>query len=568
VTTADAAQGGRAAGFRTRVFVAIMLVVTAVTLAALALAQRRLEAEVETELERTFEAELAVLRRAHDMRRAALLERCRALVRRQRIRAALEDDALDLLYPNAADELRDVLGGPGDPAGPALRARFYRFLDHRGAVIPPSDPRVVGQLGAEQEARLALGRLPDEPQIGYLAFGPGGIGALTMVMAMPIVASETTEPIGALVLGFRAMEPRAAGERKDIKRGFWHEGRFYAEELSDAAAAAVSAQLAGDGLARAAQDPVRVTLDGVPHLIFAKVLNPGSLYPPTHELCVFPLTELHARQRQLRWQVLGAGVLLLGVAFGASRFASARLSAPVEKLAVDSERSARFSADASHQLKTPVTVLRAGLEELLARDNLTPDECREISALIHQTYRLSSLVDDLLLLSRMDAGRLTLKPGAVDLGALIAASLDDLSALPDELGLDVEAAVPPGLTIAGDKRYTAIILQNLLENARKYNRRGGKIRIAAATEGETVWLRVANDGTPIAPAAQSHIFERFHRGAMGENVPGYGLGLNLARELARLHGGDLRLRRSDETGTEFEVIFRRDPANVPGVVAS
>ncbi len=568
MTTPGAAQGGRAAGFRTKVFVAIMLVVTAVTLAALVPAQRRLEAEVETELERTFEAELAVLQRAHDVRRAALLERCRALVRRQRIRAALEDDALDLLYPNAADELRDVLGRPGEAGGPALRAQFYRFLDHRGAVIRPSEPRVVGQLGAEHEARLALARLPDRPQIGYLALGAGGIEDLTMVMAMPIVASDTAEPIGALVLGFRAVEPRGGGDRKDIKRGVWHEGRFFGEDFSAQAAAEVSAQLAGAGLERVTRDPVRVSVGGEPHLIFAKILNPGSDYPPAHELCVFPLAELHARQRQLRWQVLGAGVVLLGLAFGASRIASARLSAPVEKLAVDSERSARFSADASHQLKTPVTVLRAGLEELLTRDNLTPDECREISALIHQTYRLSSLVDDLLLLSRMDAGRLTLHLGAVDLGALIAASLDDLSALPDELGLVVEAAVPEGLTIAGEKRYTAIILQNLLENARKYNRRGGKIAIAATTEGDLVRLRVGNDGTPIAPAAQAHIFERFHRGAMGENVPGYGLGLNLARELARLHGGDLRLRRSDATGTEFEVIFRRSPASVPGVVAS
>ena len=94
---------------------------------------------------------------------------------------------------------------------------------------------------------------------------------------------------------------------------------------------------------------------------------------------------------------------------------ASRLSAPVEKLAVDSEenrtqrvravaalemtsaelqRSVRFSADASHQLKTPVTVLRAGLEELMARENLTPDECAEISALIHQTYRLSTLIED------------------------------------------------------------------------------------------------------------------------------------------------------------------------------
>jgi signal transduction histidine kinase len=140
---------------------------------------------------------------------------------------------------------------------------------------------------------------------------------------------------------------------------------------------------------------------------------------------------------------------------------------------------------------------------------------------------------------------------------LIEASLDDLSALPDDHDVAVETAFPSGLHIVGEKRYTAIILQNLLENARKYNhRKGGRIRITASVEGAGVRLSVGNTGRPISPEGQAHIFERFHRGVMGENVPGYGLGLNLARELARLHQGDLRLIRSDELWTEFEVRFR------------
>jgi signal transduction histidine kinase len=116
--------------------------------------------------------------------------------------------------------------------------------------------------------------------------------------------------------------------------------------------------------------------------------------------------------------------------------------------------------------------------------------------------------------------------------------------------------VAPALHVAGEKRYLALILQNLLENARKYNRQGGRIRVAARAEGDTVFLTVGNTGGPIPASAQEHIFERFHRGAIGENVPGYGLGLNLARELARLHHGNLRLLRSDEAWTEFEVSFR------------
>jgi signal transduction histidine kinase len=214
-------------------------------------------------------------------------------------------------------------------------------------------------------------------------------------------------------------------------------------------------------------------------------------------------------------------------------------------------------------LKTPVTVLRAGLEELLARENLTVEECHEVSALIHQTYRLSNVIEDLLLLSRMDAGRLTIEFGAVNLSQLIEAALDDLGVQSDGLNLTIETNFPGGLSVTGEKRYLSLILQNLLENARKYNRTGGRIQITAKADEQSVCLTIGNTGRPIPAAAQSHIFERFHRGAMGENVPGYGLGLNLARELARLHGGDLRLLRSDDEWTEFEVCFRLASAGRP-----
>ncbi len=111
-------------------------------------------------------------------------------------------------------------------------------------------------------------------------------------------------------------------------------------------------------------------------------------------------------------------------------------------------------------------------------------------------------------------------------------------------------------------------MQNLLENARKYNLPGGTICVSAREEGDYVILSVENTGRPIPEGAQEHIFERFHRGGRGEDVPGHGLGLNLARELARLHGGDLRLVRSDEERTEFEVRFKVAKASAAVMAAS
>ncbi|MSU49623.1 MAG: HAMP domain-containing histidine kinase [Opitutus sp.] len=580
-------QETRVAGFRTRLLIAIMFVVSAVTLLALYFGQRSLVANVEEDLEREFQTELAALRTAQAVRLAGLVERCRVLVRRPRIRAAFEDDALDLLYLTAEDELRDVLANSSDSPSATerrgLHASVYWFLDRHGAAIPPPgrSPRRPAPRGSDfaRVAPIGLPETPATPQVGYVEFpsGPGG-SDLAEIIAMPILSSETGEAIAALVLGFPKPVLRGRGGRSGMTNGIWLGGRLFAADLpSDA--------VRMDDVNAAVESPVRVSVRGASHLMFSQRLNPNSLYPPAFEVCLYPLADLVARQRELRWQVLGAGALLLLLGLAGSHLVSTRLARPVEKLAADSaedrvqrvraeaalsttsaelQRSARFSADASHQLKTPVTVLRAGLEELMAREKLTTEECHEISALIHQTYRLSSLIDDLLLLSRMDAGRLKLEFSPVNLSQLIEASLDDLSALPDGFEVAVETDFPAGLHIAGEKRYTAIILQNLLENARKYNRPDGHIRIAAAIEREDVRLTIGNNGRAISPAAQEHIFERFHRGAIGENVPGYGLGLNLARELARLHLGKLRLLRSDESWTEFEVRFRpAQPDRVP-----
>jgi signal transduction histidine kinase len=212
-----------------------------------------------------------------------------------------------------------------------------------------------------------------------------------------------------------------------------------------------------------AQNSFNVKVDGAPQLLFYKPLNPGSLFPPAYEICVYSLANSIAQQRRLSWQIGGAGALLLLGGFVVSRFVAARLSVPVEKLVVESEedraqrkraeaalaltseelnRSARYSADASHQLKSPVTVLRAGLDALLAREDFKPEVYHDLSALVHQTYRLTGVIDDLLLLSRMDAGHLQIEADPVDISQLIGEWLDDLAALPDSPDVKIEKEFP------------------------------------------------------------------------------------------------------------------------------
>lgn len=215
--------------------------------------------------------------------------------------------------------------------------------------------------------------------------------------------------------------------------------------------------------------------------------------------------------------------------------------------------AARFSADASHQLKTPVSILRAGLDHLSHETGLTDAQAAEVSVLRQQTRRLTALIEDLLLLAQADAGRLVIEAEEIDLKAMIEAAADDLVVLVADRNLSVELELPETLSARADRRRVAMVLQNLVENAAKYASEGGAIEVFGNTDGEWAIVRVRNTGDPISEEDQAHLFDRFHRGSkVGENVRGHGLGLNIARELIRAHGGDLELNESEPGWIEFE----------------
>ena len=565
--------------FRTKLALTIMLVVSAVTVVVIYLGEGRVTANAERYLRQKFQAELSSLDSLQELRNATLAERCRVLSEKPRIHAALEDNALDLLYPSAKDELRDLMEGEepsSEQAASTLHARFYRFLDGAGAVLPPPNLKDVGVINTAAEAQLALAQLPEKQQSGYLSHPDGGSDRVDEIIAFPIFSTETGEIISALVVGFKPLEIVPKSAAAGIRSGIWVNRRLHLASLSQSELEALGNEITR-ALTRSdsVQNNFTVRVNGAPHLLFYKRLNPGSLFPPAYEICLYPLASAVAQLHRLRWQIGGAGGLLLLGGFVASHFVAVRFSKPVEKLALDSEqnraqrrlaeaalistseklkRSTRYSADASHQLKTPVTVLRAGIESLLSREDFDAAVYEELSALLHQTHRLTGVIEDLLLLSRMDSGHLQIKSETVNLGELIKEWLDDLGTLLDQVEVKIEKKLPAKIYVVGERRYTSLIVQNLLENAGKYNRPGGRIKVEAEEKNGEVVVTVGNTGEAIAPSEQQHIFERFHRGSE-KSASGHGLGLSLARQLTRLHGGDLRLVRSGDDWTEFEIRF-------------
>src|SRR5216110_282866 len=212
--------------FRRKLSTAMVLVVSAITILALYLAQRNATATATHDLQQNFQTELSGLHKVQELRHAALAERCRLLAAKPRIHAALEDNALDLLYPSAKDELRDLMEGE-EPSqtGPSLHAKFYRFLDGAGAVLSPPNPRDVGPLGPEAETQLILKKLPETQQIGYIRENADDADEIVdEVVAVPIFSTETGDVISALVVGFEPFELIGKGADAGRKSGIWLSG--------------------------------------------------------------------------------------------------------------------------------------------------------------------------------------------------------------------------------------------------------------------------------------------------------------------------------------------------------
>lgn len=223
-------------------------------------------------------------------------------------------------------------------------------------------------------------------------------------------------------------------------------------------------------------------------------------------------------------------------------------------------QAVRFASDASHQLKTPVTVMRAAIESLLADAALRPEQAAVLNDVLDQTRRLSSLTDGLLLLARADAGGIKSYPDEADLIPILTRCIEDAEVLGSNLQIKIEHDFPGSLPALAAPQQTEQILLNLLENAVKYNHRGGVIRVKAGSRREGVFVTISNTGVPIPLDRAPWIFDRFARGDSDETRAGYGLGLSIARELATAQGGDLRLLRSDMEATEFELRLAKPAA--------
>jgi signal transduction histidine kinase len=243
----------------------------------------------------------------------------------------------------------------------------------------------------------------------------------------------------------------------------------------------------------------------------------------------------------------GVGALLLATIGGL--LLSGRALRPVQQ---SWQRQQMFVADASHELRTPLAILRADAEVMLRSPEKTVEENRElVEDIVGEADRLSSLVSDMLLLVRLDTGRLPIQRYEFDARALVEEVAEQTRRVLADRAIEVVTGGKPHLTLVADRERLLQALRILIDNAQRHTPAGGRIEIFCRSDGSRASLDVADTGSGIAPEDLAHVFDRFYRAdrARSRDEGGAGLGLAIARGIVEAHGGRLKLQSEVGRGT-------------------
>ncbi len=229
----------------------------------------------------------------------------------------------------------------------------------------------------------------------------------------------------------------------------------------------------------------------------------------------------------------------------------------------------RFVADASHELKTPLMVLRAGVERALTDPSAPAESYQALDESLQEVNRMAELVDNLLTLARADEGRAPIAVAPNDLRELVNEAVETTQLLAEATGLSVVTQIPSDpVVLPVDPTRIRQLLLNLITNAVKYTPAGGEVSLGLADQGDTVQLVVRDTGIGIAAGDLPHIFDRFWRAdpARSRDLErsGTGLGLAITKWIAEAHGGSITVQSRPGRGTIFTVSLPRATRDAVG----
>ncbi len=239
------------------------------------------------------------------------------------------------------------------------------------------------------------------------------------------------------------------------------------------------------------------------------------------------------------------------------------LNTMLQRIDTAFEAQRRFTADASHELRSPLTALRGELELALRRERSPEEYRRVIESALEEAERLTALAEDLLTLARSDAGEIEPRLRQVDLGAPVAKTVERLSPKAERKKIRVTVRRPERLSVLCDPELIERLVWNLVDNAIKFTTPGGRVEVTVSSADGDAILEVADTGPGVRDAARDKIFDRFFRDNVAHpSSEGTGLGLAIVRAIAEVHGGSVAVESRETGGALFRVRLPGTPASV------
>ena len=233
----------------------------------------------------------------------------------------------------------------------------------------------------------------------------------------------------------------------------------------------------------------------------------------------------------------------------------------LSRLDASFEQQRRFMADASHELRTPIAIVRGEADVILGKERRDETEYRESFSIVQsEAERMTRIIEDLFTLARVDAGQQPLQKGVIYLDEILSEAVKSFRTVAEKRGVSLRFETPEEMKFSGDAQLLRRLFSNLIDNALKHAK--SNVKVSAESVNDTYKINVADDGAGIAEEAQPHIFERFYRAdlARSRNAnaaagSGAGLGLAISKFIAEAHKGTLALAKSDASGSIFSIQF-------------
>ena len=249
-----------------------------------------------------------------------------------------------------------------------------------------------------------------------------------------------------------------------------------------------------------------------------------------------------------------AGFVSLLVFWGISIRLATMALAPVEKAW---EQQKQFLADASHDLKTPLTVILANNNIVAShKDQTVESQMKWIESTNEEAGRMTELVNKMLELAKSEAAKDELRIGEIDLSELVENSILQFEVVAFEKNISIESGIQPNMIARTHGPTFSKVLEILFDNAIKYSEENGKISIALYQSGKKIYFTINNRGEYIKPEEIPHVFERFYRTNKERNIKGHGLGLSIAKKKCDMLGCKLTVESNEDDGTTFTIVLK------------